>query len=212
MIEMLVTVAIVAVVAGLAWSSYAAARPRLRLTNTSAEVESLISMARQKALGSGRDVSVLFYPTQGTGAGVGRIVVFYDGEGGFMAGTPPAGFPSFCDYDSEKMPEGGRNSTVAFIDVPPSVRIAAAPANLVPIPFPYATVPFPATGCSFCDGGNTRGGIRFDSRGRAWFYSTCGPPGPSATGGSITISSDRILGTYVVVVTPTGSVRTFNAG
>jgi hypothetical protein len=92
-------------------------------------------------------------------------------------------------------------------------------------------VPFPVTGCSFCAAGGTvpdvtgvlravpgPGAIRFDARGSATFYSTCGPvPGNWPYGGSISLTAPGtsglgLHGTLVLVVTPAGIVRIFNAG
>jgi prepilin-type N-terminal cleavage/methylation domain-containing protein len=230
LMEMMVTVAIVAIVAALAYSSYARDRPRRRLSSTADEIQNALRSARQQALGSGRDVAVLFYPAQATGAGTGRVVVYFDGGGGFMAGAPPAGDPSFCTFDPATLATGpvtDRNRILNTIDLPNPVRMSI-PADLVALNFPYNAVPAPLTGCSFCAAGISvpdatgvlrpvpgPGGIRFDARGRTTFYSTCGPPGPSTAGGSISLTApgtSGVGGTYVLVVTPAGVVRTFNAG
>ncbi len=77
------------------------------------------------------------------------------------------------------------------------------------LPFPYNKVPLPATGCSFC--GADRGAIRFDARGRASFFSTCGAPGDFPNGGSISLTSTEVSGSRLLVVTPYGGVRFFDA-
>jgi prepilin-type N-terminal cleavage/methylation domain-containing protein len=213
LIEMMVIVAIIAILAALAFSTYSRARPRTRLSSTAAEIQTALMVARQEAIGRTRDVAVLFYPNQVTASGRGRVVVYLDGAGGFINGAPPAGFVSFCTFNPATM-AGGNTSTgtgvLSTIDLPAEVRIGP-PTSAVAVSFPFNTVPADVTGCSFCAAGLAAGAIRFDSRGRATVFSTCGPVG-GASGGSVTLVAAEISGTYVVVVSPTGNVRTFNAG
>jgi prepilin-type N-terminal cleavage/methylation domain-containing protein len=216
LIELMVIVAIIAILAGLAFSNYARTRPRVRLSTTAAEIQTALMVARQEAIGRSRDVAVLFFPNQVTSSGTGRVVVYLDAAGGFMNGAPPAGFPSFCSFNRVTM-AGGSSSTgsgvLSIIDLPGEVRIGP-PTSAVAVAFPFNTVPATVTGCSFCDNALDAGAIRFDARGRATVYSTCGPLDLVAgvNGGSITLVAAEITGTYMVVVSPTGNVRTFNAG
>jgi prepilin-type N-terminal cleavage/methylation domain-containing protein len=213
LLELMIIVAIIGILSALAFSNLQQSRRRSRLSSTALELLGTIQEARSEAIANGRDVGVLFYPTLATSSGRGKVVVYLDGIGGFMAGAVSSG-PDFCTFVPATMGGGttaGVSKVLGTVDIPEPVTIGT-PQNLVPIPFPYNAVPAPATGCSFCDGGLLKGGIRFDSRGRATFYTDCGAAGAFPNGGSISINGDGIRGTYVLVVTPAGTVRVFNAG
>ncbi len=207
LLEVAVTVAILGVLVALSWSSYSRTRPRARLATTATDIHAMIHGARQQALATGHEVSILFYPAQSTGSGTGRVVEYLDMAGGFMTDTAPAGYPSFCTFDPGTLATQAPNDILDTLDIPQLVAIAP-PANPVALTFPY-NVPPPTTGCSFC--GASRGGIRFDSRGRATFFSTCGAPAPSPGGGSISLTSADLAGSRVLAVTPTGNTRIFDA-
>jgi prepilin-type N-terminal cleavage/methylation domain-containing protein len=214
LIELITAVAVCGIIAALAFSSYSRTRPRARLASTAVGVQAMIHAARQQALSSGREVSVLFYPAQVTGQGTGRVVVYADNAGGFMLGGAalPAGFPSFCTFNPGSPAAPLPNDLPDSLDLPLHVAVAP-PANPVVLPFPYNQVPPPPTGCSFCDAGMTQGAIHFDSRGRATFYTSCGTASQVLpnSGGSISFTSDELAGSRVLVVTPNGMVRAFDA-
>jgi len=215
LIEMMVVVAVLAIVATVAWRTSSATKPRARLASAAVELQAVIQAARQQALATGHDAAVLFYPNQVTGSGTGRVIVYLDVDGGFMAGTQPVGDPSFCTLDPANvaLPAGSNNQILYTVDIQDLVTFAKPP-SLVTIPYPYNQVPMPATGCLFCDG--TRGAIRFDAKGRATFYTTCGlnaalTGDPWTTwGGSISLANNDVRASRVVIVTPYGSVRGFN--
>ncbi len=209
LLEVAITVAILGVLVALSWSSYSHTRPRARLSATAADLHALIHGARQQALATGREVSVLVYPAQSTGSGTGRVVEYLDMKGGFMTGTAPPGYPTFCTFNPGAPAAPDPNDILDSVEIPMQVTIAP-PANPVALTFPY-NVPQPTTGCSFCAGTPSMGAIRFDARGRATFFSTCGTPGVFPTGGSISLTSADLAGSRVLAVTPNGSVRVFDA-
>ncbi len=215
LLELMVVVAIIGIMATLAYTSYLHDLPRARLASTTTDLQALIQSARQKALSSGHDVAVLFYPSQITGRGVGRVVVYLDGTGGFMNGTPQPGDPSFCTFNPVTMATRSPPHDIPdSLDFPNLVAIApvAQPATLAAqMTFPYNALPVPGAGCSFCDAALTRGAIRFDQKGNATFYSTCSPAPLAVQGGSISLTSTDLAGSRVLVVTPYGNVRVFNA-
>jgi prepilin-type N-terminal cleavage/methylation domain-containing protein len=220
LIEALTVVAIAAIVAALAYGTYANTRPRAELASVATEVHGLLSGARHEALARGRSVSVFVFADQPFGQGRGRLLVVPDGAAPLPACAALA----------------GAAGAIGEVSLPRHVRIAPQPpTRLLSVPFPWSQVPAPGpNGCSFCGaGGGTgiEGVIRFDPRGRATFLSACGGPlaPTSASGGSLALTSLQAgaspalfgpgplpvtaadtIGTRLVVVQPTGVIRTFS--
>jgi len=89
LIEMMVTVAIIAIVAALAYGSIARQRPRANLMGTATELQALLRNARQNALSTSRDTVVLFLPQAANGEqGTGRVVVIEDATHTFFGVAP----------------------------------------------------------------------------------------------------------------------------
>jgi len=207
LLEVLTVVAIIGVLAALAVAVPRWGRERATLSNIGVELQALIHQARQTALSESEDVAVVFFPTFANPAGgVGRVVVYRDQNGNFFG----AGVPSLQSYDPALPGFEAGDAVLEVWDLPRQVELGTVTAAALPAP--YNTIPA-ATACSFCAGG--RGAIRFDSRGRARFYGTVGPPA-QVTGGSVSlavpaISGQRPLadGLTIAVHAATGSVRTF---
>jgi hypothetical protein len=116
------------------------------------------------------------------------------------------------------MRRGSRSTIVADYDLPRNVVIgpvggAGPAATLVA---PLAALPINVD-CSFCAAsGDRRGAIRFDSRGRASFYSAntgVGQPAANVVGGSVSLSAPEVAGQRTLLVTAgTGSVTLHNQG
>lgn len=209
LVEIAVVIAIVGILAALAIPTLVRQQPRAQLAGLGTELHALMHGARQEALARGRDVAVLFYPGTRAGQGQGRILVVVDEQGGFMAGAAPAA-PTYCDFD----PRTPGDQVIEQIDLPRGITIAQPPRVQVP-PFPWNLVPAPgASGCSFCTGnapdGSRRGGVRFDSRGRATFFADCGAPSALPNGGSVALFSEAVNGARVLAILPTGGVRTLS--
>jgi prepilin-type N-terminal cleavage/methylation domain-containing protein len=208
LIEAMVVVAVIGIVAALAYSSLSRSRPRAQLAGVANELQALMYRARQEALARGRDVAVVFYPAATTPDGQGRILLVADEVGGFMAGTAPAGAVDYCTMTPTRTPD-----ILAQIDLPRDLRIAA-PARAQAFPFPYGLVAAPTAGCAFCTGtvpgGGTRGAVRYDSRGRAAFFADCGVPAAFPNGASVALTSTALRGSRVLAVPPTGGARTFS--
>lgn len=222
LIELAVVVAIAAVIAALGITAMRGARIRAQLGTNALEVQTTLQTARQKALATGRDVVVIFYPRQVTwGGGQGRVFTLLDGDGGFADGT---GATNLCNFRSDRPgpgPVGTKNEILGEIDLPRGISIGP-PIAATGVLFPFTTVPSAATGCSFCDAGLNSGAVRFDSRGQATFYRTCGNPlpNPPNSGGSVALNSvafvgdviREIRGSSVIMVLPNGLVRSFHGG
>lgn len=220
--EAAVVIAIIGVLAALTIASLERSRPRANLIGLTTELHATMGWARNEALGRGRDVAVLFYPTAGRN-GTGRILVVADDAAGalagtFMAGVPSGSDPDFCTLNPGALigfgNTGSMAKVLAVMDMPRDVALAT-PTRTAPFPFPWVNVPAPTGGCSFCtgtapSGTGARGAVRFDSRGRASFYTACGAAGSFPNGGSVALTSGDLAGSRVMAILPTGGVRTFS--
>jgi type II secretory pathway pseudopilin PulG len=211
---MAVTVAIVGVLAALAYSSLERSRPRSNLATTSQELHALLRNARLNALATGNPTIVAFFPDfVNRRGGVGRIVVLEDRDGTFFVSSSAS---NFSNYDPAR--DAGEDEVLLRLDLPRNVVLASAPgapASFDP-PFDRITV----GDCTFCaSAGDARGAIRFDSRGRATFFSTAGAP-LDTWGASLALSmrsarttAPLIPGVRLFVITAsTGSVKSFARG
>jgi len=212
LVELAVTIAIVLVLAGLAWSGLSRLRPRARLADASSELVALVHGARQQALASGHDVVVMFFPQFAGPESTGRVVVYEDGDFSLFNA---AATPNFAGYDPATAAHGPRSDVVATYDLPPSVVIGPATGAGF-----GAALPAPLDGiaidldCSFCaTTSDRRGAIRFDSRGRASFFSTNGLPLANQRGGTLSLAAPDVDGQRSLIVTSgTGSVSLRNQG
>jgi prepilin-type N-terminal cleavage/methylation domain-containing protein len=206
-IELMVVLAIIVVLASLAFPSFSRQRPRARLAAATVEFQSLVHGARQQALASGRDVWVVVFPEYVSGEGTGRVVIYEDGNYDFATTNAPGGM----DLDRmvpSKPASGSQSRVVTTFDLPTGVTFGTDGSGPSTLPAPLAGIDL-TQGCSFC--GNLtdhRGAIRFDSRGRASFYGRTGVP-LVTTGAAMSLTaSPTINGQRTLVVTPvTGTVR-----
>jgi prepilin-type N-terminal cleavage/methylation domain-containing protein len=170
LIELAIVVAIMAALAAIAWSNIWRLRPRAQLADASSELVALVHGARQHALATGNDVAVMFFPNYAGPGSKGRVVVYEDGDASLFS---DAAAVNFANYDAAALPRAGRSTVVADYDLPSNIEVgptAGAGASAVLVA-PLAGIPINVD-CSFCGaGGDRRGAIRFDSRGRAHFYS-----------------------------------------
>lgn len=217
LVEMAVTVAIVGVIAGLAYSSVARMRPRGELASATAELQAAIHGARLSALSAGKNVVVMVFPQYAVRQSLGRVIIYEDGDFNFFS-TVAGVQPTFGGYDPAVLRAGPSSRVLEVIDLPKGVvfgpptgmgagAVLPAPLNLVNVTTP----------CSFClAGGDGRGAILFDSTGRLSYYSADGPPLGTADlmqGASLSLFSADVGGTRTLVIgTATGGMRAFNNG
>jgi prepilin-type N-terminal cleavage/methylation domain-containing protein len=212
LVELMVVVTIIGILAALAWSNMGKQRPRAQLASTTQELQALLHGARLQALSSGHNVVVLFFPNYAAAAGeVGRVVVIEDATFDFFtAGAAP----NFDDYVAATPTFGPGGRLVATLDLPRGVGFGPVGGRGVALPDPWLAVKVDSK-CSFCKtDGDQRGAIRFDLRGRASFFSANGAPLKSASGQSVTITSQpEIAGSRTLVVsTSGGAILAFNDG
>jgi prepilin-type N-terminal cleavage/methylation domain-containing protein len=210
LMEMMVAIAIVGVVAALAYSSLARGRPRATLATAATELHSILHGARMSAVASSHDVAVLLFPsTSGSSGSLGRVIVYEDGNFDFFA----AGTVSFSSYDPTSNLAGSLSQIITTYDLPsgvvfgPSTGMGAGKALAAPLAGIDVT-----HDCSFCDTASVRrGAIRFDSRGRATFFDGSGPRTVTG-GGAFSLTSSDVGGLKVfAIVAATGAVRLVNA-
>jgi len=222
---MAVTLLIIATLTFLAYNAMHRARPRATLESTSAELQSLVHQARQKALAQATRVALLVAPSYNNGQGTGRLVLVQDEPDGSANPSlfSPAGTPSFGTYDFSNPTATAGGQVLDTLDLPLGVLVGpAGGSGLDPLPFPYDNITTNAP-CSFCAAGGY-GAIVFDSRGRATFYSADGggaiQSSGQAGGASITLYGPDVLsgpgGQYtthtLVITSPQGMLRTFHNG
>jgi prepilin-type N-terminal cleavage/methylation domain-containing protein len=215
LVELAVVMAIIVTLATLAWSNMWRLRPRAQLADASSELVALVHGARQHALATGNEVAVMIFPTFAAAGSTGRVIVYEDGDADFFSDL---GAVNFAGYDPAVLKHGNRSQIVADYDLPRNVVVgpaagAGASAALVA---PLAGIPINVD-CSFCmTGGDRRGAIRFDSRGRAFFYAGntgAGQPATNVVGGSLSLAAPEVAGQRSLIVTSgTGSVTLHNQG
>ncbi len=209
LIELMVVIAIIGILTAMTIASVARGRPRARLDVAAKGLQAALGTARQRALGSGRDVVVAFYTRTVTSQGTGRMVVYFDGAGGFASGAAIAPNPTLCTFNPVTLTTSAPNEVLEFFDVPIGLAFAP-PAAVTALEFPDTAVPVPAGGCSFCDAGTGAGAIRFDARGQASFFSTCGVAAAPNLGGSLSIVGAEVGSAKVVTVRPSGGSRIYD--
>lgn len=211
-VEAAVVIAISIVLTTLAYPYLTRLVPRASFMDTAAELEALLHGARQTALANGHDVYVLVFPKCATPSGTGRVVVYEDGNFDFSS---DAATKNFAGYDCMALGSGSRSSVLGTLDLPLGVSVGpstgrGASAKLVA---PYTAVDVQKD-CPFCaTAGDRRGAIRFDPRGRAWFYSGNGSALYLPAGSSLSLASSKASGVHtIVIISGTGSVTGMNQG
>jgi prepilin-type N-terminal cleavage/methylation domain-containing protein len=217
LIEMMVTVAVIGIVAALVTFAFWRQKPRARLNGTTAELQALLYGARQNALATGHPMVVMVFPsfTPPGASYPGRIMVYEDGDGTFFSGAAPVNFGTYLPGTELAGPNSqvvttldlGREVAVGPIDGQGAGALMPAPFNRVPI----------TAACTFCAGG--RGAIAFDPKGQASFYTGNGPPA-FLDGGSISFYNPMDSGNpatdtaasvaeirTIAIVAATGAVR-----
>ncbi len=175
-IELVITVAVIAILSWLAVSNLWRLKPRADLAGATGELAALLHQARQTALGDGKPVAVLFYPSYAQKidghTSTGYVIVYEDTcPSGFFSVTPCGGL-GFSTYDPAKLAGTGMDGNSAVLDtltLPMNIVFASAAemANAPALPKPFDRVPVDVA-CSFC--GTTAGAVQFDARGQVTFY------------------------------------------
>jgi len=217
LVEMATVVAIIAVLAAIAYPLISRMRPRGELASATAEMQAAIHGARLTAMSDGRNVVIMVFPQYAVRQSLGRVIIYEDGDFNFFS-TVAGVQPTFGGYNPAVLAAGPNSRVLDTIDLPRGV-VFGPPTGMgagaaLPAPLNLVNVTRP---CSFClAGGDGRGAMVFDSSGRISFYSGDGPPLGTADlmqGASLSLFSAEVAGTRTLVIgTATGGVRAFNNG
>jgi prepilin-type N-terminal cleavage/methylation domain-containing protein len=221
LIELVISLAIVALVAGATAVTMTRARPRATLGGTTTELRALLHQARQQALVSGADVAVMIFPGVSAEAGsLGRVVVYQDALFNFFNATSAVHFSAYDPIALGGAQDAAGNfkgEVVESFNLPRGVVFGPATGmgTSATLLAPFDSIPVTSE-CSFCLGAGTarRGAVVFDYRGRARFY---GADGQSMVvdGGSISLTVPDLQGTtplvrLLAVTATTGSLQSVN--
>lgn len=205
LLELVVVVAIIAIIGTVVLVNVTRATPRATLASATVDLQGLIHGARQAALASGHDMIVMLFPEREDDRPP-RVVVIEDPSFSFMSGGDAIDFDGY-DPEALRYPVGGR---VEYLDLPAGVEVGPATGLGSELPPPLDTIEV-RSACSFCSTeapDNRRGAIRFDPRGAATFYSENGTKRPSGVGASFTLTDPRVgqRNTFVIL-SSTGLVQ-----
>lgn len=221
LIEVAIVLAIIAILAAAAGSSFVRSKPRADLANAAAELHALLHQARQSALATGTPVAVLVYPghtPDGAARSKGYFIVYRDACFDFFSARSACGL-SFADYDPAVLKAGGASEVLDTMTLP--AGIAVGPATGMGA---SASLKAPLQGvsvnvaCSFC--GTKGGAVQFNPRGQATFFSLTGntvTPQPTAAGASLSLGYDAAVTDVtgqrtLVILSGSGAVEALNAG
>ncbi len=218
LLEMMVVVAVIAVVATTALLTFGRQKPRSRLVGAAVELQALLHAARQNALSSGFPTVVMVFPGYSSSGGAGRVIVYEDHEGTFFNATATVNFGS---YNPATEAAGAQSLVLGDLDLPREVAVGPpdGQGGSALMAAPFDRVPINAA-CTFC--GADRGAIAFDVRGQATFYAGNGAPAvlqggslsfynPSDTPATDTAANATAIRT-VTVMAATGAVRVLKKG
>jgi prepilin-type N-terminal cleavage/methylation domain-containing protein len=207
LVELVITVAVMAILSTVAYTSLARARPRANLMGSTTELEAVLRNARQNALSTGRDTVVMVFPqNKNQQGGTGSIIAWEDTTHTFFGGTAP----NFASFDPAK--PAAADNLLGKLDLPLGITFGLGGVAAPTLEAPYSGIG--AGACSFCaTGGDGRGAVVFDPRGRARFYSAPGAE-LSVFGGTVALQGTPNVEGYrlLIISKPGGSVRVLDNG
>ncbi len=167
LLEVMITLAIIAILAGLSVMGYTAVGRRGALQNASFDLQGVMSTARTRAVSRGHPVWVVLFPSgnrKGKTGGLGAFMVVEDNLGAYLR-APRGAF----DLDLAVDPDFGVSQVYFLEDYSKKVRFGALTpgrTDLFGAPFSGMSVQT----CSFCSGtGFLRGAVVFFPDGGARF-------------------------------------------
>lgn len=214
LIEMMVVVALIGILAALAYAGFAGQKRRQRLTGTTVEFQALLFGARQTALANGTQVVLMVFPDQVNPlGGTGRFVLYEDAGLDFFSAAAGVNFGGYDPVNPAPPLAGGglgRLPEFETYDLPDGLVVGPVTglgaAALMPAPFAGIAV---NVDCSFCTGAGRRGAIAFQPLGTATFHDDNGPPLDLPFGGSFSFyAADADEVRTLAVTASTGVVQT----
>jgi prepilin-type N-terminal cleavage/methylation domain-containing protein len=167
LLEVMITLAIIAILAGLSVMGYAAVGRRGALQNASFDLQGVMSTARTRAVSRGHPVWVVLFPSAGRKAktgGLGAFMVVEDSRGAYLRAPQDA-----LELDLAVDPDFGVSQVYFLEDYSKKVRFGALTpgrTDMFGVPFSGMSVQT----CSFCSGTDfLRGAVIFFPDGGARF-------------------------------------------
>ncbi|WP_426749360.1 pilus assembly FimT family protein [Myxococcus sp. Y35] len=199
MLEVCVVLAIIGVLAALAYAGYAQLSARTGPQNAAADLSGAFAEARARAVDRQSDVWLIIYPdidpAGQAGAGHGAWFLVEDRLRTFGDVGAPAGQLSFNTFsppeDIHPSQEQGRLMDSMYLDryTQRTVRFGAS-GNLE---WDGIFAGLPVSDCSFCSGAPRRGAIVFRSDGSARFVDGAGQPVLPAGNGALNRAASLAL-------------------
>ncbi len=191
LLEMMIVVAIVGILSGLAAATSQKIGMRNATQNAASDLGSLLQYARARAESKGTDIYVLIYPKMTKAGAVtggnGAVFVFEDPKGDFLTASGPCDGTGECSWanftpptniKSQNTSQGGLLQAIYLDDYPKkNVRFGKPLYTLVPFAAPFAGLVGTAdsNGCSFCTSSN-KGAIVFTGEQQLRFLDNSGAP------------------------------------
>ena len=189
LIEMMVVVAIIGILSGLAAASSQRIGMRNATQNAASDLGSLLQYARARAEAKGTDIYVIVYPKMTKAGAVtggnGAVFVFEDPRGDFLTasgacdGTAECSWANFTpptNIKSQNNSQSGLLQAIYLDDYPKkNVRFGKPAATAFAAPFSGLGSAADLNGCSFCTSSN-KGAIVFTGEQQLRFLDNSGAP------------------------------------
>lgn len=206
LIEIMVTVALVAIGAALAIWGFGSQKEREKLRGASLELRGVLLQARQQALSSGNRVVVMAFPNFVTdrNGSQGRFIIYEDGDSDFFSSSAAV---NFGGYDPGTTVAGPRSQVIDTMDLPFLVSLGPpdgwGPGKTAPAPYAAIALDKP---CAFCTGAGSRGAIVFDPVGTVSFYDRNDGPALALPGAALSLTARDTGEVKTVLVGTNGSM------
>jgi len=208
LVEMMVVIAVVAVVAAMGYALFGRQQPRQQLSGFALELRGLLHGARQTAFATGHRVVVMVFPDQVQGLrGQGRLILYEDGDFDFFS---DAAAINFAGYDPTTSVAGPRSQALDVVDLPGQVVVGPPTGQgaTAIMPAPFDGIPINVD-CAFCLGADRRGAVVFDPLGSVTFQDRNGPPLALPKGASLSITApDAGEVRTIAIVAANGALQT----
>lgn len=206
--ELIIAVTVSLILAVVAYTSLARSKPRANLMSSATELEAVLRNARQNALSTGHETVVMVFPqVKNQVGGIGSVIALELATTTFFSSGATSNFKNF-----DPTAPANSDNLLGKIELPLGITVGLGGIAAPTLDPPYSAIA--AGACSFCKvGGDGRGAVVFDTRGRARFYSDVGPElvvlgGTIALQGTPNIQGHRLL----LISKAGGSVRSVDNG
>ncbi len=192
LLELMIVVAIIAILASMAAATYAGIGARSAAMNASHDFFSVLSRARARAQERGADVLLIVLPTfrKSTASltgGNGAWFLYEDADGNFLRGQGTVHWNNFAPPTTMGPTDNDRLLDYTYFDDAQGKNVAFGTPTGPTFGAPFSGLTLPANGCTFC--GGTKGAIVFSGEGHARFIDSTGKLVSNARLGGLAIRS-----------------------